>query len=301
MNAWERSPRALEVTPEEDLEAFVVERPLKGAPVTPLVFASPHSGRIYPRTLNARLAAPAIRGSEDAFVDELIAPAPRFGVRAIAARLARVFVDVNRHPFELDPAMFEDDLPHWARARTPRVAAGLGAIAKIVREGEEVYDRKLSFSEARWRIEAAHRPYHAALSALVAEAKAAAGLAILVDWHSMPTPPAGALPCRGRPADIVIGDRFGCSCASAVARLFEAALTDLGYRVARNSPYAGGYTTEHYGAPGAGVHALQIEIARSLYLEEASLTPTAGFAALAADLERLFALVAGLDWRALTR
>ncbi|MGH6863217.1 MAG: N-formylglutamate amidohydrolase, partial [Methylocella sp.] len=141
-----------------DHEAFWVVAPAAGTPVTPLVFASPHSGRIYPAEMDARLTAPAIRRSEDAFVDGLIEAAPSHGARLIAARFARVFIDVNRDPWELDPAMFADALPACAKPRTARVAAGLGAIARFVREGEEVYGRKLRLSEALARVERAHRP-----------------------------------------------------------------------------------------------------------------------------------------------
>jgi N-formylglutamate amidohydrolase len=265
-------------------------------PGGPLVFASPHSGRIYPAGMMtaSRLDAAAIRRSEDAWMDQLIEGAPAHGISVIAARLARVYLDVNREAWELDQGMFSDELPPYARARTARVAAGLGAIARIVAEGEEVYARKLTFEEARARVEAVHGPYHAALGALVEETLAAHGLAILMDWHSMPS--AAAQHAAGGRCDMVLGDRFGGACAPAVARLVERELAALGYAVARNTPYAGGYTTEHYGAPTRGVHALQIEVNRALYVDEATLAPTAGFAALKADLERLFAALATTDW-----
>lgn len=262
----------------------------------PLVFASPHSGRIYPPGMMAasRLGAEAIRRSEDVWVDRLIAGATDFGACVIAARLARVYLDVNREAWELDPAMFSDELPAYARARTARVAAGLGAIARIVAEGEEVYARKLTFAEARARVEAVHHPYHAALGDLVEASLEAHGLAILLDWHSMPS--AAARLAGGGVCDVVLGDRFGGACAPAVARIVERELKALGYAVSRNMPYAGGYTTEHYGRPARGVHALQIEVNRALYVDETTLAPTAGFAALKGDLERLFKALAGTDW-----
>jgi N-formylglutamate amidohydrolase len=245
----------------------------------------------------SRLDAAAIRRSEDVWVDRLIAEGPAHGATLILARLARVFVDVNREAWELDPAMFSDELPPFARSRSARVAAGLGAIARIVAEGEEVYARKLTFAEARTRIDGVHQPYHAALRSLVESAVSRHGGAILVDFHSMPS----AAACRavGRSCDIVLGDRFGGACAPALSALVETELAALGYSVARNSPYAGGYTTEHYGDPARGVHAVQIEINRSIYVDEASLWPTAGFATLKADLERLFAALAAADWSAL--
>ena len=297
MNAWE----ALARTPQIDLDTVEAETPvpfeIAGPPsASALVFASPHSGRIYPTGMMSasRLDADAIRRSEDVWVDRLIEAAPAFGVSVITARLARVYLDVNREPWELDPTMFSDELPAYARARSARVAAGLGAIARIVSEGEEVYARKLTFAEARQRVEAVHAPYHAALRGLVNEALAAHGTAILLDWHSMPS--AAARHAAGGACDVVLGDRFGGACAPGIARVVERGLTDLGYAVARNAPYAGGYTTEHYGRPARRVHALQIEVNRALYVDEASLAPTPGFARLKADLERLFATLAETDW-----
>lgn len=270
---------------------FEIARPTGVA--APLVFASPHSGRLYPSQMMAasRLDAWSIRRSEDAFVDDLIAGAADWGATVIKARLARAFIDVNREPYELDQAMFEDELPAFAQGRSARVAAGLGAIARIVAEGQEIYDRKLTFAEATERIESVHRPYHAALAGLVEETRATFGRAVLIDWHSMPSGAGG-----GRGCDIVLGDRFGGSCAPAVARLVEDVFKEAGYKVARNAPYAGGYTTEHYGRPGEGVHALQVEIDRGLYLDEAGLTPLAGYARVKADLSKVFERLAGVDW-----
>ena len=298
MNAWE--PIAAEDTPPR--AAFGLWRAAaEGAPPpTPLVFASPHSGRDYPADMMAATALDArtIRRSEDAFVDDLIAAAPGLGAATITARYARAYIDLNREAFELDPGMFEDELPEFARARTARVAAGLGAIARVVAEGQEIYARKLRFSEARGRIEGAHRPYHAALERLIAEAHRAHGFAVLIDWHSMPA--AAALAGgRDRACDFVLGDRFGAACAGLLTQKVERELEAMGYRVARNTPYAGGYTTEHYGRPSRRTHALQIEINRGLYLDEANLTPTAGFERLKANLERLTRSLAATDWSGL--
>ncbi|HEY3948152.1 N-formylglutamate amidohydrolase [Phenylobacterium sp.] len=302
MNAWE--PIAAKDTPKREARRapFELRRAAADgqAPPTPLVFASPHSGRDYPDDMMAAAAldAQTIRRSEDAFVDDLISEAPKLGAAVIAARYARAYIDLNREAFELDPGMFEDELPEFARARTARVAAGLGAIARVVSEGQEIYARKLTFQEARSRIEGAHRPYHAALERLIGEAHKAHGFAILIDWHSMPAAAARA-GGRDRPCDMVLGDRFGAACASGLTARVERELEALGYRVARNTPYAGGYTTEHYGRPQRRTHALQIEINRSLYLDEARLTPTAGFARLKGHLERLTSALAGADWNAL--
>ena len=298
MNAWE--PLAASPSVARPAAAFDVRRAAAdGAPApTPLVFASPHSGRLYPDDMMPALDGVAIRRSEDAYVDELVAVAPDLGAALIAAQLARAYIDVNREAFELDPAMFADELPDFARGRSARVAAGLGAIARVVSEGQEIYARKLTFAEARARIETAHTPYHAALARLLGEAHSAHGFAILIDWHSMPSAAARA-GGRDGACDMVLGDRFGAACASLVTGRVEAELEAMGYRVARNAPYAGGYTTEHYGRPARRTHALQIEINRAIYLDEATLTPTEGFERLKGDLERLTRSLAAADWSAL--
>lgn len=294
-------PPPIGAEPPAHVAAFEIRRAgPPGAPPTPLVFASPHSGRLYPEDMMsaAALDAVSIRRSEDAFVDDLIASAPGHGVATITAGFARAYIDLNREPFELDASMFADELPEFARARTARVAAGLGAIARVVSEGQEIYRRKLTFAEAKARIEGAHTPYHEALAGLIAEAQAAHGFAILVDWHSMPAAAARA-GTRDRPSDMVLGDRFGAACAGLLPTRVERELEGLGYRVARNTPYAGGYTTEHYGQPGRRVHALQIEMNRALYLDEATLVPTSGFERLRGHLDQVIRALAAADWSAL--
>jgi N-formylglutamate amidohydrolase len=304
MNAWEpiAAPEVADHDVADRTDAFEVRRAaaVGATPPTPLVFASPHSGRLYPDDMMAAAAldAQSIRRSEDAFVDDLIAGAPALGVATINARFARAYIDLNREAFELDPGMFADELPEFARARTARVAAGLGAIARVVSEGQEIYARKLTFAEARGRIDGAHRPYHDTLRRLIEAAHATHGFAILVDWHSMPAA-AARTGGRERPCDMVLGDRFGAACAGILPSRVERELEALGYRVARNTPYAGGYTTEHYGRPARRVHALQIEINRGLYLDEATLAPTAGFETLKGHLAALTRTLAAADWSSL--
>jgi N-formylglutamate amidohydrolase len=294
-------PETAPLPAETQASSFSVTRPVAGAAPAPLVFANPHAGRVYPAEMMAASAldAATIRCSEDAYVDALIASAPARGAVVVAAALARAYIDVNREPWELDPAMYEDELPLFARARTARVAAGLGSIARVVSEGKEIYSRKLRFSEAAHRVEVGHQPYHQALTEALSDVRRDHGLAVLIDWHSMPAAAARAgLLGRDR-CDFVLGDRFGGSCAGAVTRLVERELEAMGYVVVRNAPYAGGYTTEHYGRPASGVHALQIEINRALYLDEATLQPTQGFEPLKGDLDRLFGALAAVDWRRL--
>ena len=307
MSAWEpiatrKQPATAVASPVDPIAspAHDISRaaPEPAPPPTALVFASPHSGSIYPADMMAatRLDAEALRGSEDAFVDLIIAGAPALGAAVIRARLARAYIDLNREPWELDPAMFEDELPEYARSRSARVAAGLGAIARVAGEGRPIYARKLTFTEAKARVELAHRPYHDALDRLLAAARATHGCAILVDWHSMPAAAARGQRARGGgPCDIVLGDRFGAACSPKLTALVERELESMGYRVARNAPYAGGYTTEHYGRPSRRTHALQIEINRALYMNEATREPNEGLAKLTADAERLTRALANLD------
>lgn len=260
----------------------------------PLIFASAHSGREYPPALlaAARLDAHALRRSEDSFVDELFAAAPTQGAPLLTARFPRVWCDVNREPWELDPTMFDGPLPHWVNSASARVGAGLGTIARVVANGEAVYRRKLSFAEAEDRVRTAWQPYHAALSSLIAETRGRFGASLLIDCHSMP-----AHPAHGASApDIVLGDAHGTACAPRATRLFEEFLSDMGYRVRRNDPYAGGYVTRHYGRPREGQHALQIEVARSLYMDEALIERNEGFTQLRRDLGVLVDRLAATDW-----
>ena len=258
----------------------------------PLVFASPHSGSQYPADFVAGspLDALSLRRSEDSFVDELFAAAPNHGAPLLRALFPRAFVDPNREPYELDPAMFEDELPSYANTQSSRVAAGLGTIAKVVSSGQEIYVGKLRFSEAAERINAYYRPYHRALQELVEETRRAFGFSVLIDCHSMPSvggpldPDAG----RGR-ADFVLGDAFGATCDETVTRIVEQELRSQGYTVIRNKPFSGGFTTRHYGRPKDGIHALQIEINRTLYMDERDMTRSSGFAHLAGQMTGVIA------------
>lgn len=247
----------------------------------PLVFASPHSGSRYPASFvaSSRLDPLALRRSEDAFMDEIFAVAAEFGAPLLKATFPRAYVDPNREPFELDPTMFDGGLPSFVNTASPRVAAGLGTIARVVTNGEEIYREKLSFAEARQRIETLYYPYHTALQGLLEQTRAKFGACLLIDCHSMPSVggPMDADPGLRR-VDCVLGDRFGTSCAPAITDAAEQALHRAGYSVCRNVPYAGGYCTRHYGRPRQGIHALQIEINRALYMDEEAVTPTAGIA-----------------------
>lgn len=250
----------------------------------PMVFNSPHSGSVYPAEFLAasRLSEQAIRRSEDSFVDELFGPVVDLGAPLLKANFPRAWLDVNREPYELDPSMFSGRLPTYANIRSVRVAGGLGTIARIVSETEEIYARPLAVEEALTRIERVYKPYHATLGRLLSATRASFGMAVLIDCHSMPSTVRGLIG-RTRP-DIVIGDRYGSSCAPGLADLVCDIFVRYGYSVCRNKPYAGGYITEHYGKPAHGFHALQIEINRALYLDEQTLQRSDGFTRVREDL-----------------
>ena len=240
----------------------------------PLVLASPHSGAAYPEAFVA--ASPLdpldLRRSEDCFVDELWLGAQALGVPLLRATFPRAFVDANREPFELDPEMFEDALPPYVNVNSTRVAAGLGTLARVVASGKEIYCGKLLFADALERIETCYRPYHAALQGLIDATRERFGYCIVIDCHSMPSVGAPMDPDAGRGrADFILGDGFGTTCDVSIAATVEDALESHGYRVTRNKPFAGGYTTRHYGHPDLGVHALQIETNRALYMDEETI------------------------------
>lgn len=282
---------AVEIVAEE-CPAYDILAP--AAQAAPVVLASPHSGRDYrPEFLAAsRLPLQTLRKSEDCYIDELFAAAPQLGVPLLRAHFPRAFVDPNREPFELDPAMFADALPDYVNTTSPRVGAGLGTIARLVTNGEEIYGEKLNFAQAAAWIERNHRPYHAALAGLIMRTRARFGTCLLVDCHSMPSIGGPMDRDAGRQrVDFVLGDCHGTSCNPGLVDAAEAALTDMGYNVTRNIPYAGGYTTRHYGRPTEGVHALQIEINRALYLDEDSLERRPYFRQLARHMGKLTAAI----------
>ncbi len=246
----------------------------------PIVLASPHSGREYPAAFLAAspLSLAQLRRAEDAFVDQLLDGVS--GVPIMRARWSRLFLDLNRAANELDPAMFTGALPLPA-AGTDRVACGLGVLPRIAGHGLDVYRSKLPAAEAARRLAALHLPWHGRLTSLLRQARLRHGFALLVDCHSMPRP-SGV-----QPPQIVLGDRHGRSAHPAIMALIEQHFQGAGLRVARNNPYAGGYTTEHHGQPDAGIHAVQIEIDRSLYMDPARLTLSPGFATMARHLQGL--------------
>lgn len=276
-----------------DRPAFETIRPRRV--MAPLVFNSAHSGRDYPERFLAmtRLDHLSIRQSEDAFVDELFQRAPHLGAPLIRAHFPRAYLDVNREPWELDPTMFVEPLSERFNTTSPRVAAGLGTLARVVAENKPIYKERLTLDDARMRIEGIYQPYHATMQRLLTEAYGAFGVAVLIDCHSMPRLSRSG--DRLGP-DVVLGDRYGTTCAPILADLAEMVFAGAGLRVARNRPYAGGFCTRTYGRPQHGVHALQIELSRHLYMNEVTLEKNAGFGAMRQLVDRLVATLVGLDF-----
>lgn len=254
---------------------FQLARPAQRT--TSVIFASPHSGRDYPGDFLNRVALDRheIRSSEDAFIDRLFAAAPGHGAPFLAAGAPRAFVDLNRAPEELDPALIDGVK---RSAHNPRIASGLGVIPRVVANGRPIYRGKLTLDEAQARIAGYWRPYHDMLQTLIDESHAHYGEAILIDCHSMPHEALEALgPAgQGRP-DVVLGDRFGAAASASVVERVEAAFAGAGLKVVRNMPFAGAYITQHYGRPSRRQHAVQIEIDRALYMNERRVEPSSAF------------------------
>ena len=278
-------------------DAFEIALP--EARTTSVVFASPHSGRLYPAAFleRASLDECEIRSSEDAFVDELYASAPRAGAPLIAARYPRAYIDLNRSADELDPALIEGI---GRRGHNPRIASGLGVVPRVVAGGRMIYRGKITRAEARDRIDTIWRPYHERLRQLLDESHAAFGEAILVDCHSMPHEAlealGGAATGPGRP-EVVLGDRYGAAAHPDLVDRIEQIFTAAGLKVARNMPFAGAYVVQTYGRPARGRHAVQIELDRALYMDETRIAPNANYPAMQALMDRVVAEIAAIGRR----
>jgi len=261
---------------------------------TAVVFASPHSGRAYSVAFLAQtvLSSAAIRSSEDAFVDQVFESAPRHGAPLLVANVPRAYLDLNRAPDEFDPSVIEG----IARApHNPRISSGLGVIPRVVSGGRLIYRGKMALAEAEARIAQVWHPYHRALRQLLEETHASFGEAVLIDCHSMPHE---AIEGHGRPGqpkpDVVLGDRFGAAAGRHVMDGVEAAFQRAGLRVARNTPFAGAFIAQSYGRPSARRHVIQVEIDRGLYMDEATITPHAGFEDFRALMAGVIAEITGI-------
>ncbi|GLR87414.1 N-formylglutamate amidohydrolase [Bradyrhizobium iriomotense] len=249
----------------------------------PIIFNSPHSGSVYPDDFLAasRIDLPTLRRSEDSFMDELIGHLSTRGFPVVRVNFPRSYVDVNREPYELDPRMFSGRLPSFANTRSMRVAGGLGTIPRVVGDGQEIYRERIAVDDALARIETLYKPYHRALRRLINKVHQMFGTVVVVDCHSMPS--VGVSRDEPRRPDVVIGDRYGTSCTPLLPDRVEETLSGLGYSVGRNKPYAGGFITEHYGNPASGLHAVQLELNRAIYMDERRRERGARFDQVAGD------------------
>ncbi|MFK0300236.1 N-formylglutamate amidohydrolase [Brevundimonas sp. NPDC090276] len=251
---------------------------------SPLVFASPHSGALYPEDMGAAegLSEASLRSAEDAAVDRLLAASSSAGAVLIAGEIGRAYVDLNRAPDDLDPVLIADcpDGP----PPSLKTQAGYGVVPRLAGDGTALYDRRLTMAEARGRIARVHAPYHAALAEQMLAARERHGRAILIDWHSMPARATGP-----NGPDVVLGDRYGTACATELTRRLRALFEAMGWRVALNRPYAGGYATQTWGRPDEGFEAVQIELNRRLYWDEAAGAPSVGWGRCQSGLNRVIA------------
>ncbi|MEZ5938389.1 MAG: N-formylglutamate amidohydrolase [Hyphomonadaceae bacterium] len=264
--------------------AFAIDEPV--SIVSPLVFASPHSGRIYPERFLSVCSAGsmALRRIEDAYVDRLLCDVPAIGAPVLRALIGRACIDLNRAPNELDADMFADPDPAWRiMQRSTRVEAGIGCLPRVAHNGAPIYAQKLTRADAEWRLETIYHPYHRALEALLERARSMFGSAWLIDCHSMPSEVE-----RPQTAEIVLGDRYGETCTPAFMSQVEAAFRSRGYSTARNAPYAGGHATVRHGLRTRRQYAVQIEIRRDLYLDETRVEPHDGLIRLRQDLTAIF-------------
>ena len=272
--------------------AFLIDQPDRIT--SRVVFASPHSGRVYPPDLIARAQVTplVLRSSEDAYVDRLLAAAPGAGAPLLTTEVPRAYVDFNRAETELDPML----IAGVGRSEgNPRVASGLGVIARVVANGQPIYRGRLTLNEAQGRIARYWQPYHAALGDLIAAQRTRFGEALLLDVHSMPRAALAGYPRqRGARPEVVLGDRHGAACRPDLLEAIEAVIRAEGLTVARNSPFAGAYVTSRYGRPAEGLHAVQMEIDRGLYLDEVRIEPAADFEAFRAVMDRIVRGIAGL-------
>lgn len=273
---------------------FDLQRP---TPSAPLLFCSPHSGRDYPDDFAHACTRAQLRQAEDAYVDHLLGAAPAHGVTCLSARFPRSYIDPNRDAHDIDPALLDDDeATGWAEALRPsdKSALGVGLIRRVVVPGVPIYARKLRRAEIERRIAHYHRPYLIALAESIAALRHAHGRLRVIDWHSMKARGNAATPDGpvARP-DFVLGDRHGRACATRFTATVGDFLTARGYTVAVNEPYAGAHILARFGDPAGGVHALQVEINRALYLDEATVTPHDGLGTLRALVGDLAAHLVG--------
>lgn len=260
-----------------------------------VVFSSPHSGCDYPKEMleQSILDPLTLRSSEDVYVDRLFENTPKYGSVFLNALYPRAWLDLNRRSDEFDPALIADVTP---RSLNARVLSGLGVVPRVVANGRAIYSGKLSRAEADARIVQVWQPYHLMLETILRETKILFGQALLIDCHSMPREALKyARTPKGIRPQIVLGDRYGASASSALISDVEAAFRAEGFDVMRNVPFAGAYISQHYGRPAQNQHCIQVEIDRSIYMNESTLEPSDGYEDVRLALDGAARRIAGLE------
>jgi len=257
----------------------------------PVVFDSPHSGTDYPDDFGSIAPLSVLRRSEDAFVDELFAAAPRHGAPLIAARFPRIYIDPNRDLVDLDPTMLDGP---WPDPLVPsrKTELGVGLVWRIMPPDSRLYDRLLTVAEVRGRIERCWKPYHHAVATAIDETHRRFGKVWHVNCHSMPAMGNAASEDGPVPrAEFVLGDRDGTTCEAGFTAFVAGELRDMGYEVKINEPYKGVELVRRYSDPARGRHSLQLEINRKLYMDEARIEKNDGFDSLKANMDQLTAAI----------
>lgn len=252
-----------------------------------LVLDSPHSGEHYPADFDHLPPRTLVRMAEDTHVARLYRSAAGVGATLIEAHFPRAYIDANRGLADIDAALLADAWPGPV-APSRKTEQGIGLIWRVARGGTPMYARKLTASEVQQRIERWYLPYHAALQAELDARHARFGAVWHINCHSMPARGDVFADDPGRErADFVLGDRDGTTSEPAFTALVADAIRSRGYSVAINDPYKGVELVRKHGRPAEGRHSLQIEIKRTLYMDEATLVPNVGYAKLEADLALL--------------
>ena len=252
-------------------------------PLSPLFVDSPQSGRIYPVDFAYTCPLPLLRQAEDAFMDEVIADATKAGIATLTAEFPRSMIDVNRAENEIDPEVVDGTWPEELAPKTTH-SLSFGLVRNRLRNGVLLYNGPLSVAEIKRRIETYYRPYHEALKTQIAKRQQRFGVCYLINAHSMPLYTDKEIPMP----DFVLGNREGTSCASSFIHEAQKILQDMGYSVVLNKPYRGREIVQRYGLQGQGAHALQVEVRRGLYMDEAATEKHQGFELLQSNMTRFF-------------
>lgn len=268
--------------------------------ISPLVCDSPHSGSLYPADFNFSCDLEVLKQAEDNFVDDLIADAPHFGANLLVAHFPRSYIDTNRAICDIDPDILEEPWPYDTNPSS-RCAAGFGLIRRLVRPGIAVYERKLSVEEVYSRIQNYYKPYHKALEELIQSTHYNFGQCWHINFHSMPynsafpkSPIAKSRPSLLKPkaVDFCLGNRDGYTCSREFLQDLRSYISSLGFKVSLNDPFKGVELIKAYSQPQKNIHSLQLEINKSLYMDEKTLSKRDDFQDFKAEINKIIVFCA---------